>query len=306
MSQTHQPESSGTNPTGHTTPHQTSDGFGLGAPGTRQWLGWCFGPAALLFTLLVPPPPGLSVEGWRTAGAGLLMAIFWIAEPIPIPVTALLPLVLFPVLGLARIQEAAAPFANPIIFLFLGGFLIALAMERWHLHKRVAVGLIGIMGTRPSAIVAGFLIASALVSMWVSNTATALMMLPIAMSVARLLPTGTARTPETRDLGTAVLLAVAYGSTSGGMATLIGTPPNALLAGYLSETYDITLGFGQWMLLGVPVMLVALPAVYLVLTRLMFTLGNRELPGMAELIAAEKAGLGRLRGPELTVAVVLA
>jgi sodium-dependent dicarboxylate transporter 2/3/5 len=281
-----------------------SDGFAVDPPGPRQWTGWVLGPAALLYTLLVPPPDGLGVEGWRTAGAGLLMAIFWITEPIPIPATALLPLVLFPLLGLATIQVAAAPFANPIIFLFLGGFIIALAMERWNLHRRVAIGLIDVMGTRPAAIVGGFLLASALISMWVSNTATALMMLPIAMSVTRLLPTGAARTPEVRNLGTAVVLAVAYGSTSGGMATLIGTPPNALLAGYMSETYGVTIGFGQWMLLGVPVMLVTLPAAYLVLTRLMFTLDSRELPGMSALIAEQKSGLGRLGGAELAVAVV--
>lgn len=281
-----------------------SDGFALDAPGPRQWAGWLLGPAVLLLTLLAPPPDGLSVEGWRTAGAGLLMAIFWITEPIPIPATALLPLVLFPALGLANIQAAAAPFANPIIFLFLGGFMIALAMERWRLHRRVAIGLIGVMGTRPSAIVAGFLLASALVSMWVSNTATALMMLPIAMSVARLLPGGSAQTPELRNLGTAIALAVAYGSTTGGMATLIGTPPNALLAGYMTETYGITIGFGQWMLLGVPVMLVTLPAVYLVLTRVMFALGSQELPGMAELIREERGRMGRLGGAELVVAVV--
>jgi sodium-dependent dicarboxylate transporter 2/3/5 len=152
--------------------------------------------------------------------------------------------------------------------------------------------------------VAGFLLASALVSMWVSNTATALMMLPIALSVARLVPAERASTPELRDFGTVVVLAVAYGATSGGMATLIGTPPNALLRGYMDETYGIVLDMGQWMLLGVPVMLVTLPAVYLVLTRVMFSLSREELPGMSALIAAERARLGRLRGPELAVAIV--
>jgi len=283
-----------------------SEGFALEAPGLRQWIGWIVGPAALLFTLVAPPPAGLSIEGWRTAGAGILMALFWIAEPIPIPATALLPLVLFPLLGLGRIEETAAPYANPIIFLFLGGFIIALAMERWNLHRRVAVALIGVMGTRPSAIVGGFLVASALVSMWVSNTATALMMLPIAMSVAQLLPAEATSRPEVRDFRAAVILAVAYGSTTGGMATLIGTPPNALLAGYMSETYGLTLGFGQWMLLGVPVTLVALPVVQLVLTRFMFTLDRHDLPGMAELIATERTRLGRFGGPELAVAIVFA
>lgn len=273
--------------------------------GRRQKVGWVLGPSALVFTLLTSPPPGLSVEGWRTAGAAMLMAVFWIAESLPIPVTALLPLVLFPALGLGDIRETAAPYANPIIFLFLGGFIIALAMQRWNLHRRVAIGLIAILGTRPRAIVAGVLIASAAISMWVSNTATALMMLPIATSVVHLVPQRDS-SPQRRGLATALMLAVAYGATSGGMGTLIGTPPNALLAAYVSEIYGVTIGFGQWMLLGVPVVLVVLPVVYLVLTRVMFRLGDDPLPGMAELIATERASLGPLSRGEKAVAIVFA
>jgi sodium-dependent dicarboxylate transporter 2/3/5 len=283
-----------------TTP-ATDQSYGL-----RQRAGWVIGPAVLLLTLLLPPPPGLSTEGWLTAGAAVLMAVFWITEPIPIPATALLPLVLFPALGLGNITVTAAPFANPIIFLFLGGFIIALAMQRWNLHRRVAIGLIGLIGTRPSSIIAGFLMASALVSMWVSNTATSLMMLPIALSVVHLLPDRVHQSREVRGFSTALLLSVAYGATTGGMATLIGTPPNALLAAYISDIYKVTIGFGQWMVLGVPVMLVSLGAVYLVLTRIMFTLDAHELPGMTELIRAEKTAQGRLGRGELAVAVVFA
>jgi len=272
----------------------------------RQWSGWVIGPAVLLLTLVTSPPEGLSVEGWRTAGAAALMAVFWIAESIPIPATALLPLVLFPALGLGDIRESAAPFANPIIFLFLGGFIIALAMQRWNLHRRVAIGLIAGIGTRPARIVGGFLLASALVSMWVSNTATALMMLPIALSVVELFPATGDEDRELHDFGAALLLSVAYGATTGGMATLIGTPPNALLAAYVSDIYKITIGFGQWMLLGVPIVIVALPTVYLVLTRVMFRLDARELPGMADLIAREKASLGPITRPEAAVAAVFA
>jgi solute carrier family 13 (sodium-dependent dicarboxylate transporter), member 2/3/5 len=274
--------------------------------GARQWIGWAVGPAALIVTLLLPAPPGLSEAGWRTAGAAVLMAVFWIAEPIPIPATALLPLVLFPALGLGDIRETAAPFANPIIFLFLGGFIIALAMQRWHLHRRVAIGLIAFLGTRPSTLVAGFLISSALVSMWVSNTATALMMLPIAISVVRLLPDPAHSTPQLQGFAAALMLSVAYGATTGGMATPIGTPPNALLVAYVSEIYRFDIGFGQWMLLGVPVVLITLPVVYLVLTRVMFRLGTRELPGVTAMIAAEKVRLGSPGRGEIAVAVVFA
>lgn len=146
----------------------------------------------------------MSPEGWRTAGVAFFMAALWICESVPIPVTALSPLVLFPALGLGTIQATAAPFASPIIYLFFGGFLIALAMQRWNLHRRVAINLIAVMGTRPTRIIAGFLLASALVSMWVSNTATALMMLPIALSVVQILPAKL--TPALRGFGTALLL----------------------------------------------------------------------------------------------------
>jgi len=269
--------------------------------GLRQWSGWILGPGALLLTLLLAPPEGLSVTGWRTAGVATLMAVLWICESVPIPVTALLPLVLFPALGLGSIQETTAPFSHPIIYLFLGGFLIAIAMQRWNLHRRLAINLIALMGTRPKWIIAGFLIASSLVSMWVSNTATALMMLPIALSVVQVLPPST---PALRDFGTALLLSVAYGATTGGMATLIGTPPNALLAAYVGKVYGLTIGFGQWMLIGVPVMLVTLPIVWLVLTRISFRLGGDELPGMAELIRTEKSRLGTWSRGEKVVLVV--
>ena len=267
-------------------------------------IGLLGGIAALLLTLTVAPPEGLSPQGWRTAGAGLLMAIFWITEPIPIPVTALLPLVLFPALGLGDIRTTAAPYANPIIYLFLGGFIIALSMQRWHLHRRIAIALVSRLGTRPAAIIGGFLLSSGLISMWVSNTATTLMMLPIAMSVAHLVPSSGPRSRELRDFNTALLLSIAYGATTGGMATLIGTPPNALLAAYMSEVYGITIGFGQWMLVGVPVSAISLAVVYVVLTRTMFTLGAQELPGMAELLRAERARLGPLSRGELASASV--
>jgi solute carrier family 13 (sodium-dependent dicarboxylate transporter), member 2/3/5 len=272
--------------------------------GLRQWSGWILGPLLLAITCLTVPPEGLSVTGWRTAGAGLLMAVLWITEAIPIPATALLPLVLFPALGLSDIQGAAAPYAHPIIFLFLGGFIIALAMQRWNLHRRVAINLIGVMGVRQTRIIAGFLLASALVSMWVSNTATALMMLPIALSVVQLVPAGMRASGPMRSFGTALMLAVAYGATTGGMATLIGTPPNALLAAFASTTYKINLGFAQWMLIGVPITLVTLPIVYFVLTRISFRLGRSEVEGMAELVRREKARLGRFSRGEVAVAVV--
>ena len=165
------------------------------------------GPLCLIATLVLPPPEGLGIDGWRTAGAAMLMAVFWITEPIPIPATALLPLVLFPLLGLADGGEAAAPYASPIIYLFLGGFFIAAAMQRWNLHRRLALKLISAIGTRPTRLVAGFLLGSALLSMWVSNTATAMMMLPIALSVTQFANGSGHR--ENDRFATVLLLAVA-------------------------------------------------------------------------------------------------
>jgi len=271
--------------------------------GWRQRIGLVLGPAALLATLLLPAPGGLSAAGWHTAGAAVLLAVFWICECIPIPATALLPLVLFPALGLGDIKDTAAPYAHPIVFLFLGGFIIALAMQRCNLHRRIAINLVGAMGTQPKRIIAGFLLASALVSMWVTNTATALMMLPIALSVAQLIPAGTKGAPA---FTAALVLSVAYGATTGGMATLIGTPPNALLAAYLSKVYNTEIGFGQWMLLGVPIVVVVLPVVYLVLTRVSFKLESGELPGFRDLLAREKAGMGGFSRAERIVTAVFA
>lgn len=265
----------------------------------RFWIGWSVGLIALAAVLWLPPPEGLSFSGWRTAGIATLIAAFWICECLPIPVTALLPLVLFPLFQLGTVQEAAAPFSTPIIYLFLGGFIIAMAMQRWGLHRRVALQIIGRVGARPRRIVGGFLVASALLSMWVSNSATALMMLPIAVSVLELRRAGRAD-----DFGPALVLAVAFGATTGGMATLIGTPPNALLAAYVSKVYDVQIGFAQWMLLGVPVMLLALPGVYLLLTRFAFRLGTDELPGLTGMLRAEKERLGKLNRGEWAVCVV--
>ena len=265
--------------------------------------------------LIVPAPAGLDAAAWRVAAAGVLMAIWWVTEAIPIPATALLPLALFPILGVANIRDAAAPFANPIIYLFLGGFLIARAMQDTSLPRRIALSSIRLLGARPRSIIAGVMASCAFLSMWVSNTATALMMLPIGMSLVALmpgespgqLPDGESEdAAERRRFGTALMLGIAYACSIGGMGTLIGTPPNAFLAGFMLESYGVTIGFAQWMLVGVPVVLVGLPLCYLVLTRIAFPIRSRELPGGRELVDRELRALGRTSKAETRVAVVLA
>lgn len=275
--------------------------------GRRQVAGWMIGPALLLLTFVVPAPEGLSELGWRTAGVAALMAVWWICEPIPIPATSLLPMALFPLLGIVDMRGAAAPYAHPIIYLFFGGFLLALAMERWGLHRRIALGLIGVMGTRPTRIVAGFMIASAFLSMWVSNTATALMMLPIAISVIALLEIQAedeVAKQHADRFALVLLLAVAYSATIGGLGTLIGTPPNALLAAFLNQNYGLRIGFAEWMLIGVPVVLVGIPLAWLLLTRVIFRVEGMEITGAREVIAIERSRLGAFSKQERAVAII--
>lgn len=271
-------------------------------PQTLQRAGLIGGALLFVALLFVPAPEGLSVEGWRCAAVGLLMAAWWITEAIPIPATALLPLVLFPTLGVLPIAETSAPFANPIIYLYLGGFLLALGMQRWGLHRRIALSIVRLVGDSPRRIAFGFLLATAFVSMWVSNTATALMMLPIGVSVAGLVGEG-ASLALRRNFGIVIALSIAYGATVGGVGTIIGTPPNALLAGFMSETYGVEIGFGQWMLLGVPIVMIGLPLVFAVLVRL-YPLGQESMPKGAAYVRNELAAMGRMSGPERAVAVV--
>ena len=217
--------------------------------GVRGRVGLVLGSVLFGLVLLLPAPAGLSDAAWRTTAVGLLMATWWVTEAIPIPATALLPLALFPVLGVGTISEAAAPFANPLIYLFLGGFLLAKAMQGVGLPRRIALDTVRLFGTRPGAVIGGIMAASACLSMWVSNTATALMMLPIGMSLIELLPEEASPAADRRQFGTALMLSIAYACSIGGMGTLIGTPPNAFLAAFMLETYGVSIGFAQWMLL---------------------------------------------------------
>jgi len=270
--------------------------------GWRQRGGLIAGAAVLLLTFFAPPLPGLSLEASRTALLALAMAIFWVTEALPIPATALLPLVMLPALGITKgkdaMRDAAAPYADPIIFLFMGGFMLALAMERWNLHRRIALGIVARAGTKPRSLIKGFLAAAAFVSMWTSNAATTMMLMPIGLSVYGMLK----RSRGARDFGAAMVLAIAYGANVGGMGTLIGTPPNTILKGFMAEACGVQVGFAQWMLLGVPLVVVALPLVYLILTRVSFQVDNTEVPGVREALAAERSKLGRMTFPEWAVA----
>ena len=268
-------------------------------PARGPGIGLVLGPAVFALLLTLPAPPGLAPAAWRVAAVGALMGIWWVSEAVPLAVAALLPVVLFPVLGVRGVGEAAAPYADPVVFLFMGGFMLALAMQRWGLHRRIALTIIRAMGTRPAGLVGGFMAATAFISMWVNNTATVLMMLPIGLSVVERVERCEADEPR---FPPALLLGIVYAAAVGGLGTLIGTPPNALLAGFLSEAYGVEIGFLRWMLVGVPLVLVLLPLSWLLLTRVVLPLGGREIPGGRELIAREVAALGPMSRAEWTVA----
>lgn len=262
------------------------------------WLGILLG----LTIWLLPPFGGLNEPAQATLGLAAVMVLWWMTEAVPISATALLPLVLIPVLEIGSISQASSPYGNPVIFLFLGGFLLATALERCGLHKRIAYSIVSMIGMSPSRLILGFLIASSMLSMWISNTATALMMLPIAMSVGSI---GSQYGSTDKSIA-ALLLAVAFGSNLGGVGTLIGTPPNAIMVGYLQQNHDIQIGFGEWMLIGVPIVIIMLPIVYFVLKRNMGYAPTVDEAAISREVRSQRSHLGRWSSAELRVALLFA
>jgi sodium-dependent dicarboxylate transporter 2/3/5 len=263
-------------------------------------IGLFLGPLLLLACLLTNPPGELSREGWTMLGITLLMAVWWATEAIPIPATALLPILLIPLFDVDSIASATTPYANPTIFLFLGGFMIGLAMQRWNLHKRIALSILRRTGSDPRMQIGGFMLACVLLGMWVSNTATAIMMLPMGLSVIAL--TGQkADGNERARFACALLLGIAYACSIGGITTLIGTPPNAMLAAFLNDNYGLEIGFGKWMLLSVPVACGLLIFVWWWLT---FRGFNIERGETRELLQQERHELGPMSRGEKYVAIV--
>jgi len=264
------------------------------------------GPVLAVVILLSPPPAGMSPEAWRLVSLAGWMVVWWLGEAVPIPVTALLPIPLMPIWGIGEMTEVAADYANPLIFLFLGGFLLAAAMQRWGLHRRIALGIVGRVGTSPTGIIGGFMLATAFLSMWISNTATTIMMFAVAISVVDFVARRSADDAALRRFGVALMLAIAYSASIGGVGTLIGTPPNALLASFLASTYGITVDFFTWMLFGVPVVLVMLPIAWLVLTQVIFPARGLGIGDASAVIRDELAALGPMGRGERVVAGVFA
>jgi len=300
-----------------------------GAPARSAGKTWLFRGLGVALAILVWALLGgadISADARLVAAVAVLMAVWWMTESIPLSVTSLLPIVLLPVLTALEIEEVTAPYANPIVFLFLGGFLIAIAMQKWNLHRRIALLTLQRVGTHPRRIILGMMIATAFLSMWVSNTATTLMMLPIGLSVLTLVVensrnTGTqAETQsmsedirsgkaisdvienrEVRIFGVALVLSIAWAATIGGLGTLLGSPPNAIVAGYISEELGRTVGFAQWMMLGVPIVIVFIGLSWLLITRVMFRFQLEEIPGGKKLIDQEISALGPMSQGEKIV-----
>jgi solute carrier family 13 (sodium-dependent dicarboxylate transporter), member 2/3/5 len=234
------------------------------------------------------------------------MVIWWMSEAVPVAVTALLPIPMMPMLGIAGQKAVAASYGDPLIFLFLGGFLIAAAMQRWGLHRRIALRIVKIAGTGPQGIIAGFMLATAFLSMWISNTATAVMMYAVGISMVEFVAARVDEPAKARRFGIALLLGVAYSASIGGVGTLIGTPPNTLLAGFLADTYGIHIGFSTWMLMGVPLVAVMLPLTWLLLCRVIFPVKDIELGEAAGLIDEELQQMGPMsRGERIVLTVFL-
>lgn len=244
------------------------------------------GCAAVGLAFLVPLPEGLSEEARRAALIGIFMALFWMTEAMPLPATALIPLVGFPLAGVSDFDAVARAYAHPLIFLFLGGFMLAAAMQRWQLHQRLAHYALGISGPNLGNQVLAMMSSTAFLSLWISNTATAMVMMPIGLSIVsatrhqRITADQDCSEPsflvgpqkQSDPFGAALMLGIAFSATIGGMGSLIGTPPNALFAGFVEKTYGISIGFGHWMVFGLPIVAVLLPITWLLLTRVFFRL----------------------------------
>lgn len=266
-----------------------------------RWLWPLSGLSLSLLVLFAVPEGAMPVSASRAAAVAILMASLWISEAIPISATALLPVVLFPTLGVMSLPATTANYAHHLVFLFLGGFWIAAAVERCELHRRIALLVLRAAGTRPERIVFGFMSATAVLSMWLSNTATTMMMLPIGLAViSRCGPT------VCPTFGRSLMLGIAYAASIGGVATLIGTPPNAIMAGVVEKTLGITISFGQWMLFGLPLSVLMLIVCWGYLIRVNAQFPARAPRGEGIDFADELEQLGRMTTAEKRVTGIFA
>jgi len=275
-----------------------------------QLIGLITGPLLFFIILFSFSPEGLSDAGIAVLASTVWIAVWWMTEAIPIPATALLPIILFPLTDGMDIGATTSAYGSDTIFLFMGGFIIALAMERWNLHKRIALTIISIIGTNTDRIILGFMVATGFLSMWISNTATAMMMVPIGLAIIYQISEGLKNDPsvdtskENFAFGKALMLGIAYSASVGGMATLIGTPPNAILAGTVNKLYGIEISFASWMLFGVPFAWIFIFVIWFYLVKMAFPLKVKQIPGGTRIIDEDKKNLGPASYEEKMVFIV--
>ncbi len=265
-------------------------------------IGLFAGPLAAGLIYLLDP--GADLLQTKVLAVAAWMLIWWVLETVELYVTAMLPMVLFPMLGIMSVGDTFIPYANPIIFLFLGGFILALAMEERRLHERIAFGLLRLTGTRPAGIVFGFMLATWSVAMWISNTATAVMLLPIALSIIRLLREKEHDAALVGRFSLLMMLGIAYAANIGGMVTLIGTPPNLVFAGFYFNEFGTDFEFADWLKIGIPVGVLLLGLGYLMLTKVIYPVSSKPIEGVEELLQERWRALGKMKRPEITVLVI--
>lgn len=272
-----------------------------------KWLGLVLGPLSFMLIITFFHPEGLSKEANAILASTLWIAIWWITEVIPIAVTALLPLVLFPLSGGLDLASTSGSFGHKYVFLYMGGFVIAIAIEKWNLHRRIALHIINFIGSDVRKIILGFMVATAFLSMWISNTATSVMMLPIGLAIVKQLKDNPDTVEdENQTFGKALMLAIAYSASIGGVATLIGTPPNLVLAGVVLDTYGYEITFMQWFAFGLPISIVLLFICWKYLTRYAFSFKQKSFPGGKQEIKRLLNTLGKISYEEKVIALVFA
>ena len=248
-------------------------------------------------------PLGVSPEAAKVLAVGALMITWWVTEALPMPVVALLPLILFPLLNISKIEQAAAPYANPVIFLFMGGFMLGLAIEKWNLHRRIALNIVRLTGTSGDRIVLGFILATGLLSMWLSNTATTMMMFPIALSVIQVIRENHTGEGSTKNFSLVLMMVIAFASNMS-IGTIIGTPPNTAYVAHIEQKYNYTVDFMRWMLLCTPLSILLLMSLYLVLAKWLYPNRIKQNLATKHLINEEIRSLGPVSKPEQRVLII--
>ena len=268
-------------------------------------IGLFLGPLVFFLVKFFYNPEELSNEGLSILASTLWVAIWWITEAVPIYVTALIPIILFPLSGGLELKQTTAAYGHKFVFLFVGGFILAIAIEKWKLHKRIALNIISLVGTKKSNIILGFMIATAFLSMWISNTATAVMILPVGLAIISQLKDNP-KTIENENLvfGKTLMLAIAYSASIGGMATLIGTPPNLVLAGVIKTSYNIEINFLQWMSFGLPISIFLLFICWKYLTSVAYKFDNQNFDSGIDEIKDQLKSLGKISYEEKSVMII--